>query len=227
MQLSEMQAVSRSKADEENSDFISDPILIGHLNQGCTLIHGKIAQKFTDQLAVRGTIANGGIFSTVVGQEKYLLPTTVKKLIIVHTRFNGSTSDNDWRKVDRLNPGNDTGETYYPVREGYNPGFGYEYEGDSIYFKPTPQQVFQVRLKFVPQFVLLVNPNDVPKFPVEFHQLATEYAAIQMLRKSGEGIYKESMAIFNIELQNMLDTCEYPNQQGEQMVITDDIAYGW
>jgi hypothetical protein len=220
-----MRTSARNKAEETNSDFIGDEELDSSLNQGCRLIHGKIAQRFTDQLAVRGTLSNGGIFSVVSGTEGYSLPATVKKLIAVHARFNGSTSDNDWTKMDRLTPGNDRRGEYYPPRYGYPPAYGYEYLGSSIYFKPVPGEAFQVRLTFVPKFLTLVDVTDVPAFPDEFHELACEYAALQCLRKSGEGIYRESMELFQIELQNMLDTCAYANQQGEQMIITDDPVY--
>lgn len=221
MTLSELQDSARSKADEQNSDFISDTELNRFLNQGFRLIQGKIAQRFTDQLTVRGTILNGGIFSTVSGTEGYALPATCKNLVAVHGRFNGSISDNDWVKIDRITPGSDSLNTYCPPRSGYPQAFGFEYMGGYIYFKPVPSQVFDVRLTFVPKFIKLSSPTDVPGVPDEFHELAAEYAAVQSLRKSGEGIYRESMDLFKLELDNMLDTCATPVQQGEQMIITE------
>lgn len=225
MTLEDLQLSARRKADEENSGFISDAELTGYLNQGGRLIHGKIAQRFTDQLTIRGTVANGGIFSTVSGTEGYALPATCKKLVAVHCRFNGSTSDDDWVKIDRLTPGSDRRGEYIIPRTGYPLSFGYEYMGGTIYFKPVPRDVFQVRLTFVPQFVALEDASDEPAIPEEFHELMSEYAAVQSLRKSGEGIYKEAMDLFTLELKHMLDTCAYPAQQGEQMIITDDPAY--
>lgn len=222
MQLSELQDSVRSKADEQNSDFITDVEINRHLNQGFRLIHGKIAQRFTDEIGLRGTVGNLGIFSTVVGTTGYTIPATVKKIVAVLARFNGSTSDNDWYPVNKMNPNSMDGIPYYPPREGYGPcvNFGYEQMGRTLYFKPVPTEAFQVRLDFIPKFVKLALATDEPAIPDEFHELGAEYATIQCLRKSGETIYKESMDIFTLELQNMIETCEIPNQQGQTMTIT-------
>lgn len=225
MTLAELRESARGKADESESDFITNSELNGYVNQGARIVHGKIVQSFNDDFLIIGTALNGGLFSTVVGTQNYALPDSMKKLVKLEARFNGSTSDNDWKRIEKVNIGNERVDTYYPIREGYYPGFGYFLTKDYIYLRPVPAQVFQVRVWFVPRFTTLVADIDIPDVPDEFHDLISEFAAIQCLRKSGEGIYKEAMDVFNLELKNMLETVQHRDQQPEQMGITDDYIY--
>lgn len=220
--LSELRDDARRKADEKEVDFITNPDLLSFINQGAKLIYGKIAQRFNDDLTVHGTALNGGLFSTVIGTPNYAWPTSMKKLVRAETRFNGSTSDNDWRKLKRLNIGQDHGDYCAPIPDGYSPRFGYFPTRDYLWLKPVPTQVFQVRLWFVPKFTPLSADSDTPITPDEYDDLISEFAAIQALRTSGEPIYKESMEIFNLELNNMLDNVNFRDHEPEQMVITDD-----
>jgi hypothetical protein len=55
--------------------------------------------------------------------------------------------------------------------------------------------------------------------PVIFHELISEFAAIEILRASGEGIYSERAQGFSVELQNLMETIETRDQEPEQMNI--------
>jgi len=224
MDLSELRDSARSKADEQEADFIDNVELDRFINQGARLVHGKMVQHFNDDFVTVGTLANGGLFTTTNGVQAYALPATLKKLVKVETRSNGSRNDNDWRKLSRVNIANDHNDYRWPAREGYAPEFGYFPTKDAIYLRPVPAAIFQVRLWFVPKFVKLVLDDDTPDLPEEFHDLISEFASIQCLRKSGEGIYKEAMDLFNVELNNFIETVDFHTQEPEQMVITDD---GW
>lgn len=228
MDLAELRDSSRSKADEKEVDFITNDDLDRFINQGARFIHGKVAQRFGDDFIIPGTALNGGLFSTVVGTQAYALPATMKKLVRVEGRFNGSTSDDDWVKIERTNINSQMTNRFYPVREGYNPGYRYFTGKGFIYFRSVPKQVFQVREWFVPRFTPLVLTTDTPDFGEEYHDFISEFAAIQCLRTSGEGIFKEAMELFNLSLEEALSDSDYRNQEPEQMVITDDDpSYDW
>lgn len=225
MQLSDIRDSARSKSDEQTTGFISNTELDRFINQGQNFIYGKIVQRFEDYFIAKGTSLNGGLITTVASQQSYDLPTNLIKVVRVEQRPAGSTDDNQWRKVDRGNIGNDRVDDFYPLREGYVPGFAYFIAGNQLHLRPVPSQIFSLRLWFIPRATALVNPTDTPTLPEEYHELIAEYGAIQNLRKSGESIWKEAMDIFNIELANLLETIEMRDQNSEQMLITDDSDY--
>lgn len=221
MDLSDLRDSSRSKADEQSTGFISNTELDRFLNQGLRLIYGKIAQRFQNYFIVPGTIGNGGQFLTVNGQQGYPLPPTMLKLVRMEQRNTNSTTDNDWRKMETANIDTDLFDTYYPIREGYLPQFGYFIAGPNLYIRPVPTTAFYVRMWFIPLVIAMVSESDIPGVPEPYHELIAEFGALQCLRKSGEILYKPAMDMFNLELTNLLDTIEFRDQQPEQMVITD------
>lgn len=229
MTLAELRTSARRKADEEATGYIGNAELNDYVNQGLRYVYTKIAQRFENYFIAPGTALNGGLFTTTVGTPGYSLPTDLMKVVRVeHRNTNSSTSD-DWKRLATVNIANDRLDDYFPLREGYTPGFGYFIAGNSMYLKPEPKQQFQIRIWYVPRPTTLSADGDTAGVPSEYHDLIAEYAAIQMLAKSGEGIWKERTDAFQLELQNMLETVEIRDQTAEQMTITDDydfVRYG-
>lgn len=228
MELSDLRASARSKSDEEESGFIDNTELDRFINQGCRLIYGKLVQKFENYFIVPGTALNSGLIATVDGTQGYDLPSTLQKLVRVEHRPYTSTSDDEWKKMDTLNIGNDEVDIRNSVWDIRPSQFGYFIAGNKIFLRPVPKEQFSVRLWFIPRFTALVDATDEPGIPEEYHELASEYAAIQCLRKSGEPIWKESLDVFNIELLGMIESAEIRDQQPEQMAITESWdSGGW
>lgn len=227
MDLSTIRTFARQKADEVEVDFIDNTELTRYINQGLKYVYGKIVQRFDNYFIVKGTSGNGGAFSTVADTQEYSLPTTMMKLVRVEHRQSSSTSENDWLRLETLNIANDKVRVFYPPREGYGPGpgFGYFIAGNKLYLRPVPTHVFSIRLWFIPKVTELSADSDEPEIPTEYHELLAEYGAIQMLAKSGEGIWRERTDVFKAELDNMLETVENRNQQAEQMVISDEWSF--
>lgn len=229
MTLTQIRNSARSKADEEATGFITDVALDRFINQGLRFVYGKIVQAFEDYFLVEGTVGNGGLITVTASTNKYALPTTMLKLVRVERRNTGETDDNQWVKLNRVNIANGQVNDYYPVRPGRIEGPGYFITGSYIFLRPVPDSGYDLRLWFIPRATALSDTTDEPTVPVEYHELVAEYAAIQCLAKSGEGIWKERMDTFNLELQNLLDTINHRAQEAEQMVISDDQDYqgGW
>lgn len=225
MNLQQIRDLARAKADEQTTNFIENPELNSYINQGIRHIYAKIVQRFENYFITPGTALNGGLFDTVQGTMMYALPATLMKVVRVEHRRSGSTDDNDWRKLATLNIASDRLDDYFPLREGYTPGFGYFIAGNQIGIKPVPSQSYQIRIWFVPNAVELLLDADVPVIPEMYHELISEYAAIQCLRKSGEPIWRENDEMFKLELSNLIETIEIRDQSPEQMVITDDIDF--
>lgn len=225
MNLQEIRDLARSKADEQTTNFIGDAELNTYINQGQRHIYMKIVQRFENYFITKGTSLNGGLITTVQTQQSYNMPTDLLKVVRVEHRRSGSTDDNEWKKLATLNIASDRLDDYFPLREGYTPGFGYFVAGNQINIKPVPTQAYEVRLWYVPNCVNLVLDADIPVVPEMYHELISEYGAMQCLRKSGESIWTENKQMFELELQNLIETIEIRDQSPEQMVITDDIDF--
>lgn len=222
MNLQQIIDLSREKADEEASTFIGVNELKSYINQGLKYIYAKLVTTYEELFTVEGTLANSGLFSLVAEQEGYDLPATLLKLVNVQMRSNGSVSANDYFKLDRLNIANNGIDPFYPVRNNYLQQSGYFVVASKIYFRPVPTNANQIRLWFVPKVIDMDIDTDIPGIPSEYHEILAEYASIQCLRKSGEGIFQEAYKIWQDELQNMLDSAKNKDQQAATMVITDD-----
>lgn len=225
MDLSAIRAAARSKADEQNTDFIPDSELDAFVNQGCRYIHSKIVARDQDYFLTKGTAGNGGAFTTAANTQSYSLPASLMRLAKVECRPTGSVNDNDWRAIQRLNLVNDRPEAYYPRLYADSLFFGYFLGSGQIHFKPVPRSPYDVRLWFVPRFTAVTLPADVPSIPEEYHDLIAEYAAIQCLGKSGEGIFTERQKIMEMELENLLSSIGHRDQASEQMTVTDHEDY--
>lgn len=216
MTLDEIRSAARAKADEETAGYIDTPELDQYINQGYLYVFSKICQRFQDYFVEPQTP-----FNTVSAQQAYPLPTDMVKLIRVERRPVGSTDDNAWVVLRKSNIANDSTADRYPVREEYWPRMGYFIAGNKIYIRPVPAQTYELRYWAVVKPATLVDGTDEPVVLSMYHPLISEYAAMQCLQKSGEGIYTERRDAFNLELDNLLDTVDHRDQQSEQMVITD------
>lgn len=225
MDLSELRDSARSKADEQSSGFISNVELDRFLNQGLRIVYGKIVQNFEDFFIVKGTSLNGGLISVTASDNEYSLPTDMLKLVRVERRNTNDSNENNWRKLMRLNIGNDQINDFFPIREGRDQGFGYFIAGDKIYLRPVPSGGFDMRLWFIPKVTAMSATTDTPGVPEEYHELIAEYGAIQCLAKSGEGIWKERMDTFNLELANMFETIQHRVHEPQQMIVSDDTEF--
>lgn len=197
MDLAEIRLDAREKADELESGFVNDTAMNRSIDQGHLYVYAKIAQAFEGHFIVPGTVSNGGLFTTTADTLEYSTPATMKKLIRVEGRSASSTKDNDFRKMRRMNIA-------------------------SSYLPQVDSNLFSVRIWFVPERTKMVDDADVPSVPEAYHYLISEYAAIQTLRKSGEGIFKESMDLFNLELQSLLESVEHRDQEPETMVNVEN-----
>jgi hypothetical protein len=221
MNLGQIRDSARVKSDEQATGFLSNAQFNGFVNQAHRFIYGKIAQRFEDYFIVKGTALNGGLFDSVAETQSYSLPATMLKVVRVEHRDVNSTSDNDWRRIERTNSNNDHVNDYFPVRPGYSPYFSYFIAGNQIHLRPIPREAFTVRLWFVPMATDMSSDTDEPSLPSPYHELVAEYASIQALRISGEGIWRENLEIFKLELENLLETIEFRDQSAETMTMTD------
>jgi hypothetical protein len=222
MDLSALRASVRFKADEEGTDFVDNTELDRVINQACRWVYNQLVSKYTSRFIREGTTGNTGKFSTVSGTQGYSLPTDTKDVVTVEMRDSSSTDDDDYRKLRRLNIGAHEREDYWPIREGTHPTFGYFLAGSKIYLKPVPDAVYTIRLWDIPRFTALSATSDTPGFDEEYHELASELAALQLLGTSGEDIFRERFQLFEVEKLGLDVSSPNRDYQSETMIITND-----
>lgn len=209
----------RTKADEENTDFIDNTELDASINAACRFVYRKLAQKNEDLFVRPGTVANSNKFDTVSGTQEYALATDLMKIVRVESRIASSTDDNDYLQVDKLNIGADSGFSYSPLREGYLPHFGYFIAGNNIYFKPVPSQEFTVRIWDVPKFTTLADADDEPLFDNDWDDLVCELAALDLLGTSGEPIFAERFKLYELQMGLLDETAGHRDEKAQVMVM--------
>lgn len=224
MNLLQLRAASRQRADEEADGFITNGELNNYINQGSRYIYTQMVQRFEDYFIIPGEVSNGGVFNTVADQQLYAMPSQLHKLVKVEMRSSTSNNERDYYRIRRVNIANYDASARSPaLLSGNGFSFGYYIAGSKIGLRPIPSaQTQTIRIWYVPFIPLLALDVDSPEIPEMYHDFIADYAAIKMLSKSGEGIYPEKMGEFNISLKNLLDTIESRDQQAEQMTFLDD-----
>jgi len=219
MQLSAFRTRVRTKADEGTSDFIADAQLDQSINAACRFVYRRLVQLAEDFFIREGTALNTAKFDTVAGTSGYSLPTDQMKLVKVECRDSGSSDDDAYMPVEKLNLAANDADSYYPQREGYLPYFGYYIAGTKIYFRPVPRQAFTVRLWDIPKFTTLTLDSDVPPFEEDWDELVAELAALDLLGTSGEPIFQERFKMYQEQLGLLNDTASHRDQRAQVMVM--------
>lgn len=223
MDLAALRASSRSKADEESTGFLTNEALDRFINEGNRFLYNKVVAACEEYFETEGTTV-----SVTSGTHKYALQATAQKVVGMEWRPSTSTSENDWKPMQRVERKNrnrnaSTGAAPY-LYEGYGQ-FGYFTNKDYIYVVPVPTSGFSMRPWIIPRAEGLVDTTDEPDAPEEFHELIADFAALRILGKSGEDIYKEMKDMFNLQLVTFLETIGHRDHEAPTMVITDPPGY--
>lgn len=224
MDLADLRASARSKSDEEADGFVNNAALDRFINEGNRFLYNRIVAENEEYFEIEGTSGNGGLISVVSGTHKYSLPTDCQKLCVVEWRTSSSTSENDWQPMTRVERRNRNRFSISSTAPSlYQPWgkFGYYSNKDSIYVVPAPSAAMSMRVWYIPRTESLVDADDEPDSPEEFHELIADFAAMRILGKSGEDIFKELADTFKLQLDTFLSTIGHRDFEAPTMVISD------
>jgi hypothetical protein len=107
-----------------------------------------------DDLSPYAKLKKSAVLSLVPNQKQYTLPTDLMEIVHI---FDGSL------KMNRI-----------PMDDFYS--YGYKQWGNAIIIQPTPQETKNLDLYYHARLPHLVNPDDVPAIPEEYHDLLVLYA---------------------------------------------------
>lgn len=213
----------REKADEESTGFITDAKLVASINRAAGWVWRKIASKSGSRYVTRGTVANGGVFNTVAGQEAYDWPAAARKLVSIQRRASTSTNDAEYLPVGKVSLTQGAGSTGYSPRRGCAPEFGYFIADREICLRPVPSAVFTLRLWFGRSFTKMTADASVSGIEEEYDDLIIDLAALDVLGQTGEPLFEERFKLFQLELGMADESSEPRDHQPESMVMTEEM----
>lgn len=168
--VGELATKVRLRGDFENSDFITDALLIDVIDAANTELWDLLTQKWENYQVDEHT------FATVAGTQDYDLPEDFYKLLGVDVQ-----DGNRWYKLHRydLHERNRYEHThYYNTREG----FRYALHGtNTVRFTPTPKTAYTIKLLYIPCAPKLTSLNDTVEGINGYEQLVVNLAVRECL----------------------------------------------
>lgn len=174
--LAELKNQSRERADQVNSEFISDGELTSYINSSRAELYDILTEAYGSEYFV----IEAAPVSVTSGTNAYPLPADFYELKGVDVRIN----QDDWFSIDRFNfneRNNYTDFTYWDLRGISN--IKYRIVGNNIMFTPAPDRVAEYRLWYVPTPTQLVNDTDVLDDQNSYAEYIIVDAAIKMMQK--------------------------------------------
>lgn len=173
--LAQLRTRARQRADQENSEFISDSELNGYINASIAELHDLLVSAYGEDYF----LATPQAISTVAGTADYSLSSDFYKLKGVDCRLN----NNEWFSLRpfNFNERNRNQDVTWGLIGG--PDIRYRIMGSKIKFSPTPNGVFSVQIWYVPTATTLSLDSDTLNDINGFSEYVIVDAAIKMLLK--------------------------------------------
>jgi len=178
--LSELQSQARQRADQENSNFISDSELQGYINASIAELHDMLVSSYGGDYNL-----DTHFFVTSNSVDEYDLPSDFYKLrgVDINTS-NDVSASNGWHvlKPFTFEERND-GDLNFSSRSTFLDFSRYRMVKDSIRFSPTPDGGNAVRLWYVPSAAVLTGSAETLDGVNGFEEYVIVDAAIKMMQK--------------------------------------------
>lgn len=146
--VSELATKIRTRGDYENSDFITDAILIDFIDSAHTEVYDLLVTKWEDYYTIEAT------FSTTSDSDAYALPSDFYKLMGLDINHGGT-----WNRLFRYN---------LHARNSHQDGlynyqgntYLYRIQGNTVKFIPTPDTTESMRMLYIPSADKLTTLTD-------------------------------------------------------------------
>jgi hypothetical protein len=173
--LAELRTQARQRADQEDSNFVSDSELTSYINNSIAELHDILIQAYSSDYYL-----SEYDFNTVAGQAAYDLPADFYKVLGVDVKLNNSDfftikrfNFNERNKFDDFGVWSVLGIT--AVR--------YRVMGSQLRFTPIPDDATAVKLWYIPLAEKLVADADELSDLNAYSEYVIVDAAIKMMAK--------------------------------------------
>ena len=172
--LLELRTQARERADQENSEFISDSELNNYINSSIAELTDLLISCYENDYNIETYT-----FNTVGQTPGYDLPADFYKLRGVDCQINGP----DWFSLRpfNFNERNRNQDFSWGLMNG--PNIRYRLLGNQIYFSPAPDGVYPIRIWYTPLATKLTADGDTLNDLNQYAEYVITDAAIKMLQK--------------------------------------------
>lgn len=209
--LAELRTQSRQRADQENSEFVSDSELTSYINSSVAELHDLLVQSYGSDYFLELNE-----FSTVANQQDYDLAADFYKLRGVDAKLNGS----DFFTLKRFN---------FNERNRFE-GFGiwsltgiahvrYRLMGNKLRLSPMPDTNVDIKVWYIPVATKLVADGDTLDDLNQFAEYVIVDATIKMLQKEESDV--TVLFAQKAELKRRIETAAQNRDAGESESVSD------
>lgn len=173
--LAELRQQSRRRADQENSQFVSDSELNGYINNSIAELHDILCEAYGSEYNVQSVED-----SIVSGLDAYALPEDFYELKGVDLRVNNDA----WLTIRRFMFNERNRDSDFNVWDFAGvTNVRYRIIGNTIKFSPLPDRNATYRLWYVPVATKLVADSDTLDDMNAYSEYVIVDAAIKMMQK--------------------------------------------
>jgi len=209
--LAELKEQSRLRANQENSNFVSDSELTQYINSSIAELHDILVQSYGSDYFL-----NEMDFATTTGQDAYDLPTDFYKVRGVDVKI----LDGKFHTIEQFNFAE---RRLYQFNNSWNdlylPGVKYRVMGNKIKFIPSPDSNYDIKLWYIPVATKLVDDTDELVDLNQYSEYVVVDAAIKMLNKeeSDVSVLMQQKA----ELKRRIEEASNNRDAGDPETVAD------
>lgn len=178
--LAELKEQARFRADQTNSNFVSDPELVTYINSSIAELQDLLISSYGNDYYV-----SSSVFNTVANTDSYALPADFYKLLGVDAKINGN--DKFSLRPFNFNERN-RNDSFSSWGLMTGPSVRYRIRGDNLVFSPQPEGIFEITMWYVPLAVKLVDDTDTLADLNQYAEYVIVDAAIKMMQKEESDI---------------------------------------
>jgi len=217
--LAELREQSRQRADQENSEFVTDSELNSYINNSIAELQDILIQAYGSDYYLEEFN-----FTTVNGQAAYDLPDNFYKLLGVDARLNGQNyftlkkfTFNERNRFDDFGVWDVFG--FSSVR--------YRVMGSQIRFNPIPDNTTDIRIWYIPVATKLVDDTDELNDFNAFSEYVITDAAIKMMVKeeSDPSALIAQKAALKRRIEEVANNRDASNPESVKDIYAENVDY--
>lgn len=213
--LSNMRLQVRQRADQANSQFVSDQELNTYIDQSYRELYDLLIEKYGDDYYV----ANPYTYTLSTNTQAYPLPNDFYKLLLVEVALNAS-DPNSWVTIKKYNRIQQNLLNFPNVYTFYGvTNLRYRLTGSNLYIIPPPTGGETLRIWYNPRPNQLLNDTDIADMVSGWEEYIVIDAAIKAMVKEESDI--SALALQKQAIIKRIEEAAENRDVGEPETVSD------